>query len=238
MTYVISDIHGCYDRYEKMLEKIGFSDEDLLYVIGDALDYGPQPLAVLHDMSVRANVIPILGNHEFAAYEIINQFSLVELTDEGIKARPGSDIDLETYILEVQDWIDIGGGPTIKDFGRLSDEEREVYLEYLEEFSLYEVAKVNGKIYILSHSGLPKGATKKNLQKFDAYEFTTATTDYDHESFENVIVITGHYPPVYTGEGDRWKIYRKGNHIALDTGAALGETLACLCLDTDEEFYV
>ena len=72
MTYVTSDIHGCYDRYEKMLEKIGFSDEDMLYVLGDVLDYGPQPLAVLQDMSMRANVIPILGNHEFAAYEIIN----------------------------------------------------------------------------------------------------------------------------------------------------------------------
>jgi len=67
---------------------------------------------------------------------------------------------------------------------------------------------------------------------------STATTDYDHESFEGVVLITGHYPPVHTDNGDRWKIYRKDNHIALDTGAALGETLACLCLDTDEEFYV
>ena len=238
MTYVISDIHGCYDRYEKMLEKINFSDDDLLYVLGDAVDYGPQPLAVLHDMSMRANVIPILGNHEFAAYEIINQFSQVEFTEDGIKAKPGSDIDLETYILEMQDWVDIGGGPTIKDFKQLSDEERGDYLEYLEEFSLYEVVKIKGKIYILTHSGVPKGATKRTLEKFDAYEYTTATTDYNLEDFENVILITGHYPPAHTGEGDRWKIYRKGNHIALDTGAVLGETLACLCLDTNEEFYV
>ena len=38
MTYVISDIHGCFDRYEKMLEEIEFSDEDTLYVLGDVLD--------------------------------------------------------------------------------------------------------------------------------------------------------------------------------------------------------
>lgn len=38
MIYVISDIHGCYDKYIKMLEKIRFSSEDTLYVLGDVLD--------------------------------------------------------------------------------------------------------------------------------------------------------------------------------------------------------
>ena len=238
MTYVTSDIHGCYDKYEKMLETIEFSDNDTLYVLGDVLDWGPQPLAVLRDMSMRANVIPILGNHEYAAYEIINQFSLVELTEEGVKARPGCDVNIETYILEVQDWVDIGGGPTVKDFGTLSDEEREDYLEYLEDFSLFETVKVNGKKYILTHAGLPKGATKNNLDKFDAYDYAAASLDYDHNDFDGAILITGHYPPCNTGEDNRRKIYRKGNHIALDTGAAFGEPLACLCLDTDEEFYI
>ena len=238
MTYVISDIHGCVDKYEEMLKKIEFSDEDTLYVLGDVLDFGPQPLAVLQDMSMRPNVIPILGNHEYAAYEIINQFSLVELSEEGIKARPGSDVNIETYILEVQDWVDIGGGPTIKDFKQLSDEEREDYLEYLEEFSLFEVVKVNGKKYILTHAGLPKGATMKNLGTFDAYEFTTATVDYDRQPFNDVIVVTGHYPVINVGDEQRSKIYRKDNHIAMDTSAVFGKNMSCLCLDTDEEFYV
>lgn len=29
-TYVMSDIHGCYDEFQQMLEKIHFSDRDLL----------------------------------------------------------------------------------------------------------------------------------------------------------------------------------------------------------------
>ena len=238
MTYVISDIHGCYDKYEKMLEKIGFSDDDTLYVLGDVLDFGPQPLAVLHDMSLRANVIPILGNHEYAAHEIISQFSMVELTEDGIKAKPDSDINLETYILEVQDWVDIGGGPTIKEFRQLSDEEREGYLDYLEEFSLYEKVKVNGKVFLLTHSGLPKGATIKNLDTFDAYEFTAATVYYDRQQFQDIILVTGHYPILNMEEEKRSKIYRKDNHIALDTNAVFGKNLSCICLDTDEEFYV
>jgi serine/threonine protein phosphatase 1 len=46
-------------------------------------------------------------------------------------------------------------------------------------------------------------------------------------------------PPTFViGEEWRGRIYRRHNHIAIGTGAVFGETLACLCLDTDEEFYV
>ena len=64
MIYAVSDIHGCYRQYKEVLEKIAFSDEDTLYVLGDVLDRGPEPLRVLEDMVGRYNVIPIIGNHE------------------------------------------------------------------------------------------------------------------------------------------------------------------------------
>ena len=40
MTYVMSDLHGRYDLYVKMLELIGFSEEDELYVPRDVVDRG------------------------------------------------------------------------------------------------------------------------------------------------------------------------------------------------------
>ena len=51
MIYAVSDIHGCYRQYKEVLEKIAFSDEDTLYVLGDVLDRGPEPLRVLEDMA-------------------------------------------------------------------------------------------------------------------------------------------------------------------------------------------
>lgn len=42
-TYVMSDIHGCYEEYRKMLDKIRFSKEDILYILGDILDRGLIP---------------------------------------------------------------------------------------------------------------------------------------------------------------------------------------------------
>ena len=35
MIYAMSDLHGYYDKYTKMLEKITFSDDDTLYILGD-----------------------------------------------------------------------------------------------------------------------------------------------------------------------------------------------------------
>ena len=40
MIYVISDIHGHYDEFMKMLKMIDFKDEDILYVLGDCIDKG------------------------------------------------------------------------------------------------------------------------------------------------------------------------------------------------------
>ena len=40
MTYVMSDIHGHYDKYREMLETIEFAADDTLYVLGDVLDRG------------------------------------------------------------------------------------------------------------------------------------------------------------------------------------------------------
>ena len=63
-TYVISDIHGQYNSYKKMLEKIKFSSKDFLYVLGDCIDRGPDGINVIKDIMKRDNAELILGNHE------------------------------------------------------------------------------------------------------------------------------------------------------------------------------
>ena len=50
---IIYVIHGCYEQYRLLLEKIRFSDNDKLYVLGDAVDRGPEPIKVLQDMMRR-----------------------------------------------------------------------------------------------------------------------------------------------------------------------------------------
>ena len=62
MIYAVSDLHGCYDKYRNMLEKIHFSETDTLYILGDVVDRGDGGIRILQDMAARRNVIPIKGN--------------------------------------------------------------------------------------------------------------------------------------------------------------------------------
>ena len=236
MTYVLSDIHGCYELYKKMLEKIDFRDEDILYVIGDVVDRGPEPIEVLWDMSMRHNVIPILGNHDFIAHQILGQL-LMELTEENLKKHFGGKID--NFLLDVASWEDMGGDTTIRGFGKLPFDKRADVIEYLSEFSLYEKISVCGQKYILTHIGIPDGATPDNLDGFDAYDFIgpEIDTNYRKVYFEDTILVTGHLPTATISKEYRGRIYRKNNHIAIDVGAVFGFGMGCVCLDTGEEFY-
>ena len=72
MIYIISDIHGLYSRYEKMLEKINFSNDDLLYVLGDVIDRGDRGIDILLDLMEKDNVEMFLGNHEHMMLTYLN----------------------------------------------------------------------------------------------------------------------------------------------------------------------
>ncbi len=57
MRYIIADIHGCYNEYINLLKKIKFTDKDTLYILGDVVDRGPEPIKILQDMMKRKNVV-------------------------------------------------------------------------------------------------------------------------------------------------------------------------------------
>ena len=60
----MSDIHGCYKEFIKMLQLINFSENDTLYILGDVLDRGENPLEILEYIMNHGNIILLMGNHE------------------------------------------------------------------------------------------------------------------------------------------------------------------------------
>ena len=66
MRYVISDIHGHYDLFRVLMDKIGFSERDELYVCGDVLDEGANGVKLLRWLADTTNAWMIRGNHEEA----------------------------------------------------------------------------------------------------------------------------------------------------------------------------
>ena len=72
MIYVMSDIHGCLNRYRNVLRQIRLRKDDHLYILGDVIDRGPEGLRILKDTMERGNVTLLLGNHEHMMLEALS----------------------------------------------------------------------------------------------------------------------------------------------------------------------
>jgi fructose-1,6-bisphosphatase len=71
--YVMSDLHGCYDKFIKMLSYIKFdSKQDVIYILGDVLDRGPDGIKILQYCMEKPNIFLIMGNHEEMLLDYIN----------------------------------------------------------------------------------------------------------------------------------------------------------------------
>lgn len=233
MIYVMSDIHGEYEKYKAMLEKINFTDDDVLYVLGDVIDRGPEPVKILADMSMRHNVYPIFGNHELMALDVLKVLA-VDVTEENYATHITTEIINKMYV-----WQENGGDVTLAQFKSLHPEERLELIEYMEEFSPYEVCKIGTKRFILVHSTL--GADFDESKSLDSLNYAFLAFDrisYTRRFFEddNTFVVSGHTPTI-TVHGSP-TVYRCCNNINIDCGAVFGGRLACLCLNTMKEYYV
>jgi len=236
MIYAMSDVHGCYDKYQRMLEKIKFSSKDTLYVLGDVLDRGPDGVKILRDMDARANVIPLLGNHEFTA-AVCLPWLMETVTEQSLAALD------ESQIAALSEWLINGGGPTIKSLQQLSHEEREDILDCIREMALYAEVDAGGKSFVLLHAGLENYVPGKPLSSYQLTDFVLGRPGMERECFPGKFLVFGHTPVRLlrrqAGQPPSDKIFCRGNQIAIDCGCVFrGGCLGCLCLDTMEEFYV
>lgn len=232
MIYVMSDLHGEYERYRKMLELIEFTDEDELFVLGDTADRGERPIDILLDMMERPNVCHLMGNHDLMALDILKTLS-AEITEENYDTLSRAD-----FKTEVREWLAMGGEPTLKQFIALSKEQRADVLDYISDFSFYEAVDVGDNSYIMTHAGLGDFRKDKKLSEYTARQLIMNRTDPNMEYYDDksIYIISGHTPVYFfTCKND---IIKCGNNIMIDCGAAFDGRLGCLCLDTMEEFYV
>ena len=101
MIYAVADIHGCYQEFLQLLEKINFADEDEMYILGDMVDKGPDPIRLIQDLMARPNIYPILGNHDFAVITVLRKFN-GEITEENVETHLTAE-DMQSYMHLQQD---------------------------------------------------------------------------------------------------------------------------------------
>lgn len=136
--YVTSDAHGHVRALDEALSKISLASDDTLYVLGDMIDRGPDPVGVIKLVRSLPNARVLKGNHEQIMLDAI------------IGQDP---LDAETW--------DINGGWTTRQ--QLNDMEFEAYEELIRwaaALPLYAVAQTAERPYLLVHAGIQTEAAR------------------------------------------------------------------------------
>lgn len=223
MTYVMSDIHGAYEKFLSLLSQIDLGEDDVLYVAGDLVDYGEKGMELIGDLSVRLNVYPIAGDHDYLAARMLHGF------DRMLRENAAPD---PSYISEMTAWVKDGGQPTLDGFRALDNDEREGVLEYLGDLPLFEEFTVNGTDYLMVHAGIAGYRKGTDPDDYSPEDFFSEIPDAEYPLVEGKTLIVGH---VRTKSG---RIERGVGSIFLDCGAERGGKLGCLRLEDGKEFYV
>ena len=224
MDYCISDIHGYYGLFCRLLDKIRFGSEDRLFVLGDMIDKGPESIRLAKLLFSMPNVKCIAGNHE---YDFLKYYrALMRQTedyDSVLQALreyfPDGDLldwdtvdnfDLLPFYIETDKFIGVHAGVPVRD-GRIPDLEKAAAEQFVYDRNFKEA------------NVLPKG---------------------------DKCILFGHTPVRYLTGKDEILLYPReaalqgsGNitdycKIHLDTGVFLGGVLGCIAVDTCQCFAV
>lgn len=231
MIYVTSDIHGYpLDEFQKLLDKVGFNEDDFLYILGDVIDRGRDGIKILKWIMKQSNIKLLLGNHEEML--LANSYIFEASADDFINELTGS--KLKTYIT----WLSNSAQPTISALAPMRITQIKYILEYLQKSPLYESLTVNGRNFILTHAGLGNFSPDKNPEDYTRHELLWNRPQITDKYFDNVTTVFGHTPTVYFGDEYKGKILTTETWIDVDVGVALGMKPALLRLDDMNEFYL
>lgn len=233
-TYIMSDIHGHYTEFIKLLKMIEFSEYDHLYILGDIMDRGTENLDILEYVIAHANVHLLMGNHEDM---LLNTY------------RNKSQLDRKYYKAL---WIQNGEDTTAMELDSLQNkncEKFEKYLDYLSELPLYKFITVNNEKYLLVHAGIYLNRDIKSQTRDDMLWIREDFLNNQNTANLDFSIIAGHTPTIYLQQcishldqnqklkAFESKIVKFDKKIEIDCGAAYGNYLGCLRLDDMQEFY-
>lgn len=217
-TYVLSDLHGQYDKFMDMLKLTKFNDNDKMYILGDIFDRGPDPLKILDYVICRKNIDFIPGNHEYMFLEFYN-----------------------TY--DARLWSYNGGKTTMTQLMKRGEDYLKALYDYLTKLPL---VKIHDK-FILTHAGLylPKNQNQYTLQEILSlqnaeFNLWSRSNINNERQYKDYTVICGHTPTLYV-DPDQYQmsIVRRKGTIYIDCGATFSDgRLACLRLEDNKEFYI
>ena len=231
MIYVTSDLHGCFKEFRKMLEYIEFSDEDYLYIVGDVLGRGDEPIPLLQYVMAHENMELLLGNHEQAF-----------LWNMDVNTSPFSDEEVHAL------WLKHSGRETYEQYMALPEDERSKVLDYVKKCPMYKIVGKN----ILVHAGIESkdmmyDSLKELMNQQKSFKILWQTKEFYCEPMvlkdPDVRVFFGHMFSLIIRQDrgeplDSTEVWKDANRIGLDCGYSFGGKMVMYNLDEDLEHYL
>lgn len=263
-TYVISDIHGCYNEFLSMLEKIRFSDTDHLILAGDCIDKGTQSYEMLTWMDhCPRNVLLVRGNHEeeFAAYVTL-MLQVGKKKNIEIDLSSNHDVlylyKLTKHFLKKNQLPSVYFDPyhTIKSLLHRRDVTFSDLCRWAERIShmpYYYQKQLGEQTCIIVHAGYSDSVEKvsasfSSLEEFYIY---AREASINLGGKEHGMILAGHTPTILKGEFayNQGKVFRYYDEekdcifYDIDCGCVFrrqdrNAKLACIRLENEEIFYV
>ena len=219
--FVMSDIHGQYDLFLKMLDKIKLKREDLLVIIGDICDRGKKSYEIyikcMKMIKLGYNLKFILGNHEDMLLEDLENDYPIRYETEYSVFRNSKYFENK----DMKDWHE-------ENFL----EEIEWLVKWLKNCPLV----ISGNENIFVHAGLDLNKVLEKQEKetvlWTREEFWLME-NVELEEYKGKNIYFGHTPNI------NGRISKKTDRIkGIDCGAFFTHFLGCIEVKSQEEIYV
>ena len=225
MTYVVSDIHGEYELFLGLLEKINFTPCDTIYICGDIIDKGNNSIKLLQYISDMPNAKCIIGNHEYAFLKYY--WALMRECND----------DFESVLQRLNAY-----------FGGENEKLTWEIIDWLEALPFY----IEEKDFICVHAGVPLNENGNILPLEIAMPEELL---YDRKFKEPSVlpkgekcVFFGHTPTCYITNENKILTYckegKKGDKVSdyhkvhLDMGTWITGMIGAFCIESCETIYV
>ena len=224
---VVSDIHG-FDHYLKgVLEKANYSTDDILVIVGDMIEKGPESLATVRTIlklrEQNPHIYPVIGNVDYG-----------KLMDFYDNSTEGDQYFLKTlkwtkqertrgFFLDILDELGIElDSLRLEDIPSLKEK---IYASFHTEldFLWHLPAILESGNFIFVHAGVPTD-NPVDWKQEDLFSYLKQDAFMDSDVSFQKIVVVGHWPVcLYRDDMDSMNpVFNEEKHIiAIDGGCAL-----------------
>lgn len=242
-TYIIGDIHGCFDEWIELKNKIESTDSDAEFIlVGDIIDRGPKTFGMLQwameNISPVGKYQTVIGNHEWEKmYWLEEYFSHKKQIAE--KGENAEDFTLFDMYSDEYDFKDMCMQ------NNLNDQQLMEILKWFKDLPFYKERCVSigniKKRIIIVHATVPRKCLNKDgsfrKRSIGTYNNDIVKKSQSHrlqseivwdrfhrgyEDFSKTIIVHGHTPTIseedFPPEENIGKIFYRYNDINVDCG--------------------